>query len=54
MSNREIGKITSVGLHGVIADVDSDLGNYINTINEIFLLEKLDHMCQFMKQEELL
>lgn len=38
MSNREIGKITSVGLHGVIADVDSDLGNYINTINEIFFV----------------
>lgn len=35
MSSREIGKITSVGIHGVIADVNSDLGNYINTIYEI-------------------
>ena len=35
MSSREIGKITSVGIHGVIADVNSNLGNYINTIYEI-------------------
>lgn len=38
MSSREIGKITSVGVHGVIADVNSDLGNYINTIDGILFV----------------
>ena len=38
MSSREIGKITSVGIHGVIADVNSDLGNYINTIDGILFV----------------
>ena len=38
MSSREIGKITSVGIHGVIADVKSDLGNYINTIDGILFV----------------
>ena len=39
MSSREIGKITSVGIHGVIADVNSDLGNYINTIDGILFVK---------------
>ncbi len=38
MSSRKIGKITSVGIHGVIADVNSDLGNYINTIDGILFV----------------
>lgn len=38
MSSREIGKITSVGIHGVIVDVNSDLGNYINTIDGILFV----------------
>ena len=38
MSSREIGKITSVGIHGVVADVNSDLGNYINTIDGILFV----------------
>ena len=38
MSNREIGKITSVGIHGVIADVNSDLGNFINTTDGILFV----------------
>lgn len=38
MSSREIGKITSVGVHGVIADVNSDLGNYINTVDGILFV----------------
>lgn len=38
MSSREIGKITSVGIHGVIADVNADLGNYINTIDGILFV----------------
>ncbi len=38
MSSREIGKITSVGIHGIIADVNSDLGNYINTMDGIFFV----------------
>ena len=38
MSSREIGKITSVGIHGVIADVNSDLGNYINTVDGILFV----------------
>ena len=38
MSSREIGKITSVGIHGVIADMNSDLGNYINTIDRILFV----------------
>ena len=35
MSSREIGRITSVGINGVVVDVNSDLGNYINTIDGI-------------------
>lgn len=38
MSSREIGRITSVGIHGVVADVNSDLGNYINTIDGILFV----------------
>ena len=38
MSSREIGKITSVGIYGVIADVNSDLGNYINTVDGILFV----------------
>ena len=38
MSSREIGKITSVGIHVVIADVNYDLGNYINTIDGILFV----------------
>ncbi|BEU86948.1 ATP-binding protein [Selenomonas sp. TAMA-11512] len=38
MSSREIGRITSVGINGVIADVNSDLGNYINTIDGILFV----------------
>ena len=38
MSSREIGKITSVGIHGVIADVNFDLGNYINTVDGILFV----------------
>lgn len=35
MSSREIGKITSIGIHGIIADVNDDLGSYINTIDGV-------------------
>lgn len=38
MSSREIGKITSVGIRGVVADVNADLGNYINTIDGILFV----------------
>ena len=38
MSSREIGKITSVGTHEIIADVDADLGNYINTTDGIMFV----------------
>ena len=38
MSSREIGRITSVGVNGVIVDVNSDLGNYINTIDGILFI----------------
>lgn len=38
MSSREIGKITSVGIHGVIVDVNFDLGSYINTIDGIIFV----------------
>lgn len=38
MSSREIGRITSVGVNGVIIDVNSDLGNYINTIDGILFI----------------
>lgn len=37
MSSREIGRITSVGINGVV-DVNSDLGNYINTIDGILFI----------------
>lgn len=35
MNNRIIGKITSIGLHGVIADVYDGMGNYINTLDGV-------------------
>lgn len=35
MNNRIIGKITSIGLHGIIADVYDGLGNYINTLDGV-------------------
>lgn len=35
MNSRTIGKITSIGIRGIIADVYEDLGNYINTIDGI-------------------
>lgn len=38
MSSREIGRITSVGINGVLVDVNSDLGNYINTIDGILFI----------------
>ena len=38
MSSREIGKITSVGINGVIAEVNDDLGNYINTLDGILFV----------------
>ena len=38
MSSREIGRITSVGNNGVLVDVNSDLGNYINTIDGILFI----------------
>ena len=38
MSSREIGRITSVGINGVVVDVNSDLGNYINTIDGILFI----------------
>lgn len=38
MSSRTIGKITSIGVHGIIADVHDDLGNYINTIDGIYFV----------------
>lgn len=38
MISREIGRITSVGINGVVVDVNSDLGNYINTIDGILFI----------------
>lgn len=38
MSSREIGRITSVGINGVVVDVNSDLGNSINTIDGILFI----------------
>jgi hypothetical protein len=38
MSSRAIGKITSIGIHGIIADVYDGLGNYINTIDGIYFV----------------
>lgn len=38
MSSREIGRITSVGINRVVVDVNSDLGNYINTIDGILFI----------------
>lgn len=35
MNSRTIGKITSVGVHGVIADVYDGLGNYVNTLDGV-------------------
>lgn len=35
MNSRTIGKIISVGVHGVIADVYDGLGNYVNTFDGI-------------------
>lgn len=38
MNSRTIGKITSIGIRGIIADVHNDLGNYINTIDGIYFV----------------
>lgn len=38
MNSRTIGKITSIGIRGIIADVYEDLGNYINTIDGIYFV----------------
>lgn len=38
MNSRTIGKITSIGIHGIIADVHDDLGNYINTIDGLYFV----------------
>ena len=38
MNSRTIGKITSIGIRGIIADVHDDLGNYINTIDGIYFV----------------
>ncbi len=38
MSSREIGKITSIGIHGIMADINDDLGNYINTMDGIYFV----------------
>jgi len=35
MNNRSIGKIISIGIHGIIAEVYENMGNYINTIDGI-------------------
>ena len=35
MNSRTIGKITSVGVRGVIADVYDGLGNYVNTLDGV-------------------
>ncbi|MDO5563905.1 MAG: ATP-binding protein [Eubacteriales bacterium] len=35
MNSRTIGKITSVGVHGIIADVYDGLGNYVNTLDGV-------------------
>lgn len=38
MNSRTIGKITSIGIRGVIADVYDDLGSYINTVDGIYFV----------------
>lgn len=38
MNSRTIGKITSIGIRGVIADVHDDLGSYINTVDGIYFV----------------
>lgn len=38
MNSRTIGKITSIGIRGIIADVHDDLGNYINTMDGIYFV----------------
>lgn len=38
MNSRTIGKITSIGIRGIIADVYDDLGNYINTMDGIYFV----------------
>lgn len=38
MNSRTIGKITSIGIRGIIADVHDALGNYINTIDGIYFV----------------
>ena len=35
MNNRSIGKIISIGIRGIVAEVYEDMGNYINTIDGI-------------------
>lgn len=41
MKNRAIGKITSIGIHGIIADVYEDLGNYISTIDGVYFVGEI-------------
>lgn len=38
MSSREIGKIVSIDIRGVIADVSSDLGSYVNTNDGVYFV----------------
>lgn len=38
MNSRTTGKITSIGIRGIIADVYDDLGNYINTMDGIYFV----------------
>ena len=41
MNSRTIGKITSIGIRGIIADVYDDLGNYINTMDGIYFVGEM-------------
>lgn len=41
MKNRAIGKITSIGIHGIIADVYEALGNYISTIDGVYFVGEI-------------
>ena len=41
MKNRAIGKITSIGIHGIIADVYEELGNYISTIDGVYFVGEI-------------
>lgn len=52
MNSRTIGKITSIGIRGIIADVYDDLGNYINTMDGIYFVGEMGHMFRYMKLVE--